>query len=39
MAFYHDEIPTDAGSLNSLFTVGMVAALLGFAVVAAFVAG
>lgn len=39
MAFYHDEIPTSAGSLNSLLTVGMVVALLGFAVVAAFVAG
>jgi len=39
MAFYRDEIPTDAGLLNSLFTVGVVAAMLGFAIAAAFVVG
>lgn len=35
MAFYHDHVPNDAGSLNSLFIVGMIAALLGFAIVEA----
>lgn len=39
MAFYRDEIPTDAGLLNSLFAISMVAALLGFAIAAAFVVG
>jgi len=39
MAFFHDHVPNDAGSLNSLFIVSMIAALLGFAVVEAFLFG
>jgi len=39
MAFYHEPLPNDAGLVNSLFIVGMITALLGFAIAAAYVAG
>jgi hypothetical protein len=40
MAYYHDrQASNDVGMLNSLFNVVMVAGLLGFAVIAAYLVG
>lgn len=40
MAYYHDhQVPNDAGLLNSIFMVAVVAGLLGFALLSAYVVG
>jgi hypothetical protein len=39
MAYYHDRQRNDVGTLNSLFMVATVLALLGFAVAATYLAG
>lgn len=40
MAYYHDhQVPNNVGLLNSLFNVVMIAGLLGFAILAAYIVG
>jgi len=39
MAYYQNTAPNDAGLLNSVFTVAVVAGLLAFAVAATLIAG
>lgn len=39
MAYYHHTMPNDEGSLNSIFTVAMIAGLLAFAIMATYIVG